>query len=328
LYQILELAKERPEESPIKFVIFLGDVFELKDRVPNHMLSELAAWIADLEDLDIVVVFLLGNHDRNLLNWSTVEMFNLNFDIIDRPGIYRIGLDRETRIYFIPFQRDWEDFESAWKKAHETKEVNVIAFHQAVPGGMADNGWIKPGSFDPEYRDDILYLSGDLHVPQKVGKIQYLGSPYSTEFGVNNENYFIWLWDRNKNEIQSLRLNYPQFRDFPAWRVREKDYGNCKSFVKGNYIRIVGEERAESWAAVDTSEARETLENMGAKFVVFNVTKERPRQVKIPAGLDEKEILEKFVSEELPESLQGEGENIREIGTEILEEADDNGGNY
>lgn len=289
------------ENLAIKEVKYLGDIFELKDRIPNHILIEFRRKLDEMlseSEQHPFFYALEGNHDFNIPKYPTLDIFkgDSRFTFISGPSQYRTIIYGNNRTvtdrkltYFIPFQRNWEDFKKEWIIAHDQKvKPDVICLHQEIPGAIYETGKIVSGIWDLKTDPDILYLSGHLHKSQKVHGIQFLGSPYPTKFlPKDDENYYIWLYNSQTKQLRSLQLNYSKFITL-NWH--ELDNHNSKSLgeiVQGNYIRVVGEIFKEDYDSKDKKYLKNEMEKLGAKVVIFNIKIKHPSQSEISETLIE-----------------------------------------
>ncbi len=292
LDQILEIC----EQTPIQTAYFLGDIFERKDNIPNHVLIEFQKRLEMFTKIGVPLRCLLGNHDFNLPNYPILSIFKSKsyFDFIDKP--VHIPCTGMT-IYFIPFQQDWEDFKRIWKDAHR-ENPNIICMHQELPDGTYESGKSIAGVWDLKINPNIIYLSGHLHRPQKVHGIQYLGSPYPTKFLPNDDgNYYIWFYNSKTKQIKPHRLNYSKFVNL-KWYEFEGPIDNqqLKEIVNGNYVRIVGEVLKEDIEPKSKKFVKETLEKLGAKAVIFNIKikQQTPIEISETSVEDDKTIITNY----------------------------------
>jgi hypothetical protein len=190
LDQIIEVNNNHTE---INWTINLGDIFELKDRIPNHVLIEYQKRIPRNS-----YITLMGNHDFNLITHPSIILFDDDdyTPVIEEPLI--IG-----KWGFIPFQRKQEDFVKELINMNK-HNLDIIFFHQELPGAEYESGKKVPGILPYTwFKNDIMYISGHIHQHQTVGKVVYLGSPYQIKFSDEGKRKFIWLMKDRK----STRLN-------------------------------------------------------------------------------------------------------------------------
>ena len=266
----------------IENIVFLGDLFHLKDRIPTHMLVEFRRIMDDLRSNKEAqpdknpsrrVVFLRGTHDYNLPEYSIMELFDgVGFQFIDEPcGFHIEGENRvPVECCFIPYIRDSKEFKAAWEQATEYLKSlqnfdgpRMVLFHQDVAGALYESGMeSREGASGIRTWPGIIYLGGHIHEAQKLGRIQYLGDPYPTKFGESNAK-FVWLFDSETRELRPIQVNYPMFQDVPCVEELTED-------VKGNYVRIVGEITETENLEYDRREVLEEANRLGAKFLTFS----------------------------------------------------------
>lgn len=259
LEQIASVVKERQ----IKNVVCLGDIFELKDRVPNHI---QIAFGEALHAIDAHVYILLGNHDFKIKKYSTLKVMELGdmITLIDRPRLLAI---QGKRIGFIPFYREFHDFSKAWTRLHEYHpDMDIVCFHQFIPGISYKSGHKVPGTFNLELHPKSLYLSGHLHQPCTVleEKVQYLGSPYQVTFGEGGEDKFIWLYNPNTSSLDSMKLDYPEFKTIDIFNELDQEK------ISGHYIKLTGNLTPDQRNVV--AETKSKYLKMGAAGVTTNIT--------------------------------------------------------
>lgn len=293
LDQIIEII----DKHHINSIYHLGDVFELKDRVPNHIIIEFQTRLLAITSKHRFFS-LLGNHDFNLPNYPILSIFesgNNDFNFINKPGSI------DSSLYVIPFQRNWEDFKREWKKAHEFP-ISILLIHQDIPGGVYETGKSIGGVWDLETDPGILYLAGHLHKPQKVHGIQFLGSPYPTKFLPQDDgDYYIWLYNSKTKQLRPLQLNYSKFISLNYYELDYPNYPiDFKEIIQDNYVRIVGEVNKEDIDPKIKKDIKINLEKLGAKAVIFNIKIKQQSQTKIESKTLEggdKEIISQYAKE-------------------------------
>ena len=171
------LAEEAAHEG-VKTILILGDLTDAKDYHPSTLTNRLVRSIAVLTWLGCDVVILQGNHDYLRKGHSYFEFLN------DMPKVKFITEMTESApddgplAMFLPHTRtpaeDWAD--------RDFSHYNYLFMHQTAPGSIASNGQAMEGEPLPSLKGPKVY-SGDIHVPQVIGDIEYVGSPYGVHFG-------------------------------------------------------------------------------------------------------------------------------------------------
>lgn len=314
LDQIIDVVREHN----IKVVKFLGDVFELKDRIPSHYLIEFKKRIEALSGWSDLT-FLIGNHDFNLPKYPVIEVFNEV--IVGEPCVYEESIGN---IAYIPFQRSMEDFWKVWT-AFLNLEPNIVFFHQEFPGAIYDSGKTISGSRNllGMFRPGTLYFSGHLHNHQKVGPINFVGNPYHKTFSDEGTKKYVWLLNSKTKKTAPLKLKYPEFISFDI-NDAEMWSGECPNppKISGNYIRVAGEAEAYEWPPENRKALREFFLAQGAKGFSNQAKLKRHHQVEIPEEKigDDASIIQLFAEKSFSNSGL-DMERLVRIGQELFEQS-------
>lgn len=167
----------------IERLIILGDLCEEKDRHPARLVNELVSCMTALAKVCPVIV-LMGNHDyldRDNPFFRFLKRIR-NITWIDTPK----EIDGE---WFLPhtdnWERDWGDLNLKNK---------VVFTHVTFDG--ADVGHGHKGRGVPlSAVKGCQVFSGDIHVPQDLGNVTYVGAPYTVDFGDEYEPRVLILTD-------------------------------------------------------------------------------------------------------------------------------------
>ena len=166
---------------PIYYLFILGDLTQAKDYHSSKLVNKIADAVTTLvQDACLKRIYILrGNHDgldpdcpyfRFLRHLPAVQYVETQWmEDIGRTKILMLPHTKNPRLEWV-----YEDFYDA----------DVILMHATVEGSVAENGMTLNGVHHGYFRGiraDIY--SGDVHVPQTVGKIKYIGAPYPIHFG-------------------------------------------------------------------------------------------------------------------------------------------------
>lgn len=313
LDQILGLCKKR--YKTIKDIVHLGDLFELKNRVPNHMLLELSRRLDLFEDLNLRFIHLMGNHDFAIETYPLPKLFSGSYFLfLDEDG----AVDLNTLIggvpsYFIPFKRDYGQFMESLQIANSSN-CSLVFFHQEIYGARYESGKMINVLPEVEFDKDKMYFSGHLHNPQLVKRrVQYVGAPYQFKFGEVRDK-FVWLMDTRTLEYKSLQLDYPKFVEYDWNSVDRME----KEYVENNYVKIRGEMSLEDYQSYDKEELRQNLmQNWRVKGVVFDIKTKREHQMRISEASvkSDNEIVKEFLNQS---DTKLDKKALRSTGADIL----------
>lgn len=168
---------KQAKEDKVDTICILGDLLDKKDFHSAVMVNRVVDELNKLSE--VAPIYLLrGNHDGIRADLPYLKFINkLNYRIkyIIEPTIIDNTL-------FMPHSRnpevDWVEWTNTFKY------VNYIFLHQTFSGARSENGMPLAG-LSAEWFDDTnaVVISGDVHVPQKIRNVTYVGSPYRVHFG-------------------------------------------------------------------------------------------------------------------------------------------------
>ena len=187
----------------IDTVYVLGDLTEKKDNHSAKLVNRLVNYFLTLRDHCERMVILRGNHDGIDPDWPFFDFLHaMKIEYYYSPMI----VDREM---FIPYSKDFAgDIKGLFEDGKvDLSCVDRIFLHQTIKGAKVNDTSLE--GFDPgTFRNfNGQVYSGDIHQPQTVGKVNYVGSPYPVYFGDSFVGGIILL-DGDKWK----RVEYPTIR--------------------------------------------------------------------------------------------------------------------
>lgn len=169
--------RQECESGRVKTLNILGDLTDAKDYHPaeltNRLVSQLKACAAVVDQVNV----LMGNHDYLKGGHAYFEFLS------EFPRIKFITKPCEDAIsgpaaMFLPHtktpSKDWAGMDFS--------HYQYLFLHQTISGAIASNGEKMEGELLPDLNAMKVY-SGDIHVPQIIGPVEYVGSPYHVHFG-------------------------------------------------------------------------------------------------------------------------------------------------
>lgn len=257
---------DRAQSADIKQTIILGDLTEMKD---NH-----SAWLVNTVT-DIVrsfasmgpVFILQGNHD--FADDAKCPFFGFlryvkNVYWFGGGTTYRrddLGLGRTV---WLPYTRAWE---AQWGLADIPRGRHTIFAHGMFNRTKLGNGReaenAMPLSLVPK---NAKCYAGDVHIPQVLERVEYVGAPYTIDFGDDYAARAIVLDDKGgREDIDMSKL--PQKRLVHITSAGPQTT-HCN---KGDILRVrvpMLRSEAAGWPAM-RDKCRTWLEKRG--FVVHEV---------------------------------------------------------
>lgn len=179
-WRIFEWVEQITAELGVSQLFILGDLTESKDYHSSRIVNRIAN---ALVRLPIKTVVLRGNHDGldpNLPYFHFLRFFE-SVQFIATP--YALDIAGQ-RLVMLPHSRDpardWENPEGFLTNA------DLVFMHQTVAGAKSENNQTLEGiaaSLLTVFRRSARIWSGDVHVPQVINGVEYIGAPYAVRFG-------------------------------------------------------------------------------------------------------------------------------------------------
>lgn len=198
-WNIFNKIKSIKNKTPFDALFILGDLTDKKDRHSGRLVNRI---VGHIMDLNIPTWILRGNHDGLDPDYPYFDFLNYCQDI--------------RFIKEIEFDYDEEYFKKAIAfyphgTADQYKEIpdSISFFHQTFRGVLYENGQIADNEELVLPQFGSLCFSGDIHEPQQVGDVIYIGSPYHTRYG-DSFNPRVILLDTTKNSYVSIPTDMPK----------------------------------------------------------------------------------------------------------------------
>lgn len=165
----------------VRDLFILGDITDAKDGHNSLLVNRIVDTLVHLYRVSglTTIWILLGNHDGidpNCPYFRFLSHFPY-IRFIHKPTEVELG----NRDYLLlPHSRNPEE---DWKGLN-FKFYNFILMHNTVTGAVAESGQPLNGVHRAWFHAvQGKVLSGDVHVPQTVGNVEYVGAPYHVHFG-------------------------------------------------------------------------------------------------------------------------------------------------
>lgn len=172
-FDIFEWVRKQQKKFSPTHTVFMGDLTDKKDKHSSYLVNKIADGLYSLDPSYIIK----GNHDY-------IDEDEPFFNFLNK--IEGIGLVTEpfklNGVAFIPHTRD----EAAFVKACAQYGQKIVLIHQTITGAVAESGTRLSGfSAAPieALGPGTVCYAGDIHRPQRIGVVTYVGSPYTIRFG-------------------------------------------------------------------------------------------------------------------------------------------------
>ncbi|MAF25776.1 hypothetical protein CL634_09420 [bacterium] len=164
-------------------VYILGDLTDKKDNHSAKLVSRIVENLLDMKAIKPIsfIAIVKGNHDYT-------DKDNPFFEFLESISGIRYTKNPEYMgegLTLLPHTKnpiwDWQDLDRFF-----FEDTTEIFMHQTVKGSLASNGMEMDGipiEFFNRFKKLTHIFSGDIHVPQNVGNVTYVGAPYHINFG-------------------------------------------------------------------------------------------------------------------------------------------------
>jgi len=213
LHELLD-EKEEP-------VAILGDITDYKDNHSNILINKIVDKLVSISER-VPLYILVGNHDFKDKNFPLLKFLNYipNIKIFLNPTLETTHLGDTL---FLPYtknpNKEWVNYKNLFTKA------NIIFTHIGGPLDGVKQELVKKLGYN-----GYIY-SGDIHIPQQLGKVIYVGSPYPIHFGddkrldtriirVKKDSSFI---EYKFDTIKKLTVKIEDLSDLDSYTFSEGD---------------------------------------------------------------------------------------------------------
>lgn len=155
-----------------------GDLTDAKDYHSATLVNRLTREIHAISQRCEQVLILQGNHDYLKAGHAFFEFLSVlpNVTFIVKP--LELTIDDGPATILMPHSKnpaaDW--------RGMDFSHFDLMFIHQTIKGAKSSNGTAMEGEDLPKLNAGKIW-SGDIHVPQVIGPVEYIGSPYHVHFG-------------------------------------------------------------------------------------------------------------------------------------------------
>lgn len=168
-------------------IVIAGDITDKKDNHSNAFVVRLLDRFNELTmRTGCNISMIAGNHDAIGNGEPLIEAISraLNGVKLYRTATMSIAL-RNFKVGFLPHGQPFN--------AELFAECRAVFMHEHYRGATTPEGHVIPGGVKRPRRPSkrTRMFAGDIHNPQKVGNVQYLGAPHPVRFG---DDFVPGLW--------------------------------------------------------------------------------------------------------------------------------------
>jgi hypothetical protein len=201
-FEVFDWIKELCIKELVDIVCILGDLTDMKDRHSAKLVNRIVEELKKLSD-KVDVVLLKGNHDYIDENLPFFYFLRSQGRITYVSDITEIRYGSRFSMVGVGHRRDDFTLQDVLASPKVTRTPDIVLIHQTIAGSLMSNGYRLDhgGQADDWENKEVKVFSGDVHVPQKVGPITYVGCPYVVRFG-DTYDPRVLLWE--EGEVTSV----------------------------------------------------------------------------------------------------------------------------
>ena len=303
-------------KNKVSRIDFLGDLTEKKDLHNAELVNKIVDALVSLSKICDIVI-LKGNHDYIDVGCPFFRFLKYipNITYVNEP----IEIGGEL---FLPHSKDpREDWN--WEEINKDLDYDAINIHQCITGSKVPNGFSLEHGLSKDFFadfDEVVY-AGDIHLPQEIKNVVYIGSPYPNYFGDNFQGRCILIDPLGAEED----LEYPCLK---KWSLKIKDPIDLEGvdFSEGDQVKITIELHPTyfpDWPSLK-KEIKDYCDEEGVQLFGLEMIPEKPTTGRVkrkkltnmhkPKGEEPEKVLGRFVEkEELDGRHQKAAESIMEV---------------
>lgn len=192
-WNVFDSVEHLAKEHNVKNIFCLGDFSDRKDRHSGVLVNRVVDRFLKLtQSVGGMLFILAGNHDAPITGpyyWTFLNN-TPSIKYITEPTFCPIPSGKG--IYLFPFTsnpvKDWAGL--------DYRLADAVFMHQTISGALIEGDRILTSStILPSIPKGIPIFSGDVHRPQKLGDLTYIGTPHPIKFSETWANRVILIKD-------------------------------------------------------------------------------------------------------------------------------------
>jgi hypothetical protein len=281
------------EEQPAKFV-FMGDVFEIKDRLDSRVADLFLSFVCKGDDC----AWITGQHDTYAPGKATLGGLRYNMFVCD-DRMSAISVSGDLLLYTVPFARNLEYYREMLSKVPDD---SLLLTHMPIYEALQQFG-PDPDTMihAKEFSRFKWTYSGDIHNHQTHGRFSYIGAPSQRDWrdqGVDGKIGVLY----DDLTFERLNVNHPVHI-----KIRTETHINQllsrQSIDSPTVYKIIGDIDPAKLELIKDIDGV-----LGVEWVPPELSADKPIEELAIEGLgsDEELIRDYVTTSELPEDLDKE----------------------
>ena len=260
-FEVMAYVATLIEKHKADYLIILGDLTEEKDFHPAPLVNDVVDIVHSFSQFCEVLV-LRGNHDYTRDDFPFFRFLRRLKRVRWINSVSRIDLGQADCL-FLPHTRDYK---KDWVKLPHIEEIQFVFAHNTFEGATTEHGKKLSGIPTDVFGDDATIISGDIHTPQTLGPVTYVGAPYTVDFGDDYEPRALLInwFDHRDFKVVGIPLPGPQKRllDFDTSVIGHMEPEFNKGDIVKARVKLALNEQA-NWLTI-RNKVRKELTDLGA----------------------------------------------------------------
>jgi hypothetical protein len=184
-------------------ITILGDLADRKDKHSGRLVNRILEEFDTLLSYGAKVDIIMGNHDAPVTGtpfWSSLNYMQGDINFWTKPVA-----NAKKDALLLPFT---EDPAASWK--FKWTDYKVAFIHQPLKGGRYGSGTLESGSNLPKFPKQLKVYAGDLHYPQTLAQVEYVGAPHRVRFGDDHDCRFLIIRDDTYAKWKEFKIDAPR----------------------------------------------------------------------------------------------------------------------
>jgi len=283
--------------NKIEHVFFGGDLFEIKNRIPQDLYNSVWDKLSLFKYKEIKLYLNTGNHDFHSKISSSLRPFSNIATVVTEPTDFTFNIPNSDLIIRVcPYGHINDD-----SLTINDENKYIIMTHEDIAGSryglqnVYSKSTYEPSIFEKFY----LVINAHIHLPQRIGNnIINAGAVMRHNFGETHKTYFYHYADP---DIKKIEIECPEFIILDGFSKRIKNKIDKDDY---NFYRI------------DIS-VEELSDPIFKKYNVFpNIIKNKEKKKRMVEEMSIEEEIRQYI--ELSDTNLNK-EKLFEIGRELLE---------
>lgn len=220
-FEFLPWLHQTVQENKVDHLLLLGDLTESKDRHGAWLVNRIVDEMTKLAAVCPMTI-VCGNHDYVMAEAPFFLFLRRikNIRWVNRPSgavnALHDGLKGLGRSLLLPhtsdWKKDWDDLDFGY--------YDWVFCHQSFTGADVGSGHRVNDIPVSVFPRDAKVVAGDVHLPQVVGPVTYVGAPYTVDFGDDYQPRVLLL---EGDQMQSIDYHGPMKRLVELYSLDELD---------------------------------------------------------------------------------------------------------